>query len=223
MKKFYEIFNHFYSDKKPNKADAFDLLAELAQELDPEKGSKVYNILGSLTVYFRPTLPKKPKTAWQWVAKAAAKQDVRYYLNHVYVERDRIIATDGHRLHMASNDDKLPDGFYCPKTMILQHEPDYAKFPDVDRVLHGDGTKYAGQLDSLDGVNVRPAVKDVNYSAYTFNDDQTQGAQVRYLNDAMCYGDSKLHIPAEIYTSLLVKNDIGLAIVMPMKLDAVKS
>jgi DNA polymerase III sliding clamp (beta) subunit (PCNA family) len=41
--------------------------------------------------------------ALPWVAKASANNDPRYYLNSVYFDRDEeaIVATDGHRLHLA--------------------------------------------------------------------------------------------------------------------------
>ena len=66
--------------------------------------------LASLYAYFMPSLPAKPKTSEQWVAMAMANKDVRYYLNYIYSDGNRIMATDGHRLHIVNK--SVAQGFY---------------------------------------------------------------------------------------------------------------
>lgn len=117
--------------KKASKAQAFELIKSL------KKGGQLSEIeLDSLVKYFAPAMPAKPKNAFQWVAKAAGKKDVREYLNYVYVtEEGEAQATDGHRVHRAFVDGYEP-GYYCPKTGLkTNYKPDYAKFPDIDRVM----------------------------------------------------------------------------------------
>ncbi|MNC36452.1 DNA polymerase III subunit beta [compost metagenome] len=79
------------------------------------------------------------KTVAAWVAKAAAKKDIRKYLNYVYVNEGVMVATDGHRLHLAPSD--LAPGLYDPKSMVKMFGLDYeasghpGKFPDYRRII----------------------------------------------------------------------------------------
>ena len=95
--------------------------------------------LALLYTHFMPAAPAKPKTLAQWIARAAGKKDVRYYINYVYADHaaQRLVATDGHRLHLmplpAQGFDKA--GFYCPTTLEYLHDEEFANFPDVDRII----------------------------------------------------------------------------------------
>lgn len=88
--------------------------------------------LDALINYFAPSVPKRPKDVFDWVAKAVADdRDVRTYLRYVYVENGEIVATDGHRMHIGETD--LPNGYYCPKTRLRVDV--YAKYPQYKRVI----------------------------------------------------------------------------------------
>ena len=95
--------------------------------------------LALLYTHFMPAAPAKPKTLAQWVARAAGKKDVRYYLNYVYADHaaQRLVATDGHRLHFMPLPAQGFDqpGFYCPKTLEYLHDEQYTNFPDIDRII----------------------------------------------------------------------------------------
>ena len=52
-----------------------------------------------LYAYFLPSVTKI-KSPFDWCVKAHSNKDARYYLNHVYADGERTIATDGHRLHV---------------------------------------------------------------------------------------------------------------------------
>ena len=117
--------------KKPSKKVAHEIIKELyAQAPDDETSAN----LAKLYKYFMPPIPKTPKTPFDWVAGAMGVNDVRYYLNYVHVDADYIGATDGHRLHRVANTDCLPPGFYN-KVGDKVHEPDFANFPNVSRVI----------------------------------------------------------------------------------------
>lgn len=93
--------------------------------------------LDCLINYFAPSVPKKPKDAFDWVAKAVADdRDVRKYLMFVYVEDGEMVATNGNRMHIAKT--SLPNGFYDPRSR-LQVEVD-AKYPQYKRVVPKLGT-----------------------------------------------------------------------------------
>ena len=66
--------------------------------------------LAQLYAHHMPEPPAKPKTAWDWVARAANPKNVRPYCQAVFVKDGLAYATDGRRIHAAPTD--LPDGAY---------------------------------------------------------------------------------------------------------------
>ena len=102
--------------------------------LDLKSGERTLNDydLDALINYFSPSVPKKPKDAFDWVAKAVADdRDVRFYLRYVYVEDGVMVGCSGARLHTSKTD--LPNGFYHPESR-LRVEVD-AKYPQWQRIL----------------------------------------------------------------------------------------
>lgn len=114
---------------KASKKEAYTLIQNLHEGKALTTGETE-----SLLLYFAPPMPKKAKTAMEWLAKAAAVQDVREYLCYVYVTAEGIgYATDGH-IACRSKLDGMPEGYYCPKT--LAKVTDMAvKYPNVERVF----------------------------------------------------------------------------------------
>lgn len=80
---------------------------------------------------------KKPKTHFEWCAKAAGWKDVREYLRYVHVTEERMVGTDGHRVHMAPNTEGLEPGFY-DATGVKIHDLNHARYPDIERVMVSD-------------------------------------------------------------------------------------
>ncbi len=114
-----EIIEHTQSDPNgPYREGDGDLLLDLAR----------------LYAHFLPKPGKRARTTWQWVAMAMAKNDVRHYLCYVYVTEDEIVATDGHRLHVAPNVEGLTPGYYDAAGNRI-HAPDYARYPEYKRVI----------------------------------------------------------------------------------------
>lgn len=96
--------------------------------------------------YLAPPLPKTAKTAFQWVAKAAGKNDLRKYLNSVHVDGGVMYASDGHRIHWAPTE--LGDGYYDARTE-LPFDLD-SKYPDVRRTVGGSfGDRHEVRLDDV--------------------------------------------------------------------------
>ena len=138
------IATHATKIKKPNKLQAFDILTELVgdHELPIDEIAKLYS-------FFMPPIPGKPKTTEQWVGKAMAIKDVRFYLRWYYSDGERLTCTDGHRLH--SMPTTLPKGFY---DKALNPVEDQGKYPEVARVINLTGRKeYTVLMSSLE---VRP-------------------------------------------------------------------
>ena len=87
--------------------------------------------MAQLYAYFMPKTPAKPKTPEAWVALAMAKNDVREYLQFLYSDGKRLMATDGHRLHIVPTE--LPEGYYDKQLNKLENI-EY-RYPEVDRVI----------------------------------------------------------------------------------------
>lgn len=102
--------------------------------------------LQDLLLFFAPPMPKVPKTAEDWVAKAVDPKDLRVSLQHLYSDGERLIGCDGHVLLYAPT--KRPVGYYCRKTMLPV--PMEEKYPDVDRVIPKDNCHV--EIDCLDGL-----------------------------------------------------------------------
>lgn len=120
------------SAKRVTRRMAFESLTAIIELADGNAdhtidGSTVIRQLADLYTFFMPPIAK-PKTAEQWVAQAMAKNDVRYYLNSLYVTyRDDLVATDGYRLHIMPVLD-LAHGFYDAALHPVDVD---AKYPDV--------------------------------------------------------------------------------------------
>lgn len=149
---------------KPSRKEAFDILVAAKSRALSECE------IDSLINYFAPAVPSAPKTAFQWVARAVAIDDVRQYLHFVNVSSGVMRATDGHRLHWATTD--LPDGNYDAKTG-LRVDDNFVRgsFPDISRVIPSIDRMQAAASDPAQGVR-RIGKKDVftlDYGGVIFN------------------------------------------------------
>lgn len=120
--------------KKPTKRVAFDRLITLIENGDENRRG---DVLADLYAFFMPPVPKTPKTAFDWVASAAAgKNDVRACLRMIRADGNRLYATNGHILFI-DNSDKRDAGYYDTAGNPVD---DSATYPDIDRVIpQGEG------------------------------------------------------------------------------------
>lgn len=122
-------------NKPAKKQEAYKLITSL-------KEGKTLTVeeVDSLLLYFHPPKNKVAKTAMEWVSLAVAINDVRFYLNYVYVHDGIATGTDGHRLHRAKVD--LPNGYYCPKTLLpVQVDQKYVSADSIQRVMQISGSQ----------------------------------------------------------------------------------
>ncbi len=192
---------------KTKKEDAFQIVRELAEKpVDPESLAKLY-------AFFMPPLPAKAK-GFKWVARAMGQNDVRYYLNYVHSEGSRVVATDGHRLHLMPGD--LPAGYYDKAETQCNVA---ANYPDIDRVIpprHQAEEKYNLHeiLHKLPVVEVG-GVK-VKTHAYVLPD----GSHVnkRYLDQAVAKDEPAiLRLYEDGRPARIDFEDGRLAVIMPMR------
>jgi len=75
------------------------------------------------------------------VAKAISKDETRYVLNFLKAEKDRIVATDGRRLHMCNNELEIPEGLWKPvintakMMLLLPCVDETANYPHYKQVI----------------------------------------------------------------------------------------
>ena len=115
--------------KKPKKADIFKTITKII-----ETDNATDQQLADLYAFFIPQVAKI-KTPFHWLVKARGVNDVRYYLNHVYSDGTRTMATNGHVAHILN--EPRPEGYYDDNEQLITVD---GKFPDIDRVMpSGDG------------------------------------------------------------------------------------
>ena len=165
--------------------------------------------MAQLYQYFTLKIPAKPKTVEQWVAKAMPKDDIRYYLNYIYSDGNRIMATDGTRLHLAEIE--YPAGYY-DQNMNFIHPVDWAQYPDIDRLINNDrphNIKFSDLMLFLYAVN------GDQVGSFIFNNDIKINAN--YLKQSAQYFDNPIVKFSNKDTSVMIKTDGRLAIIMPMR------
>lgn len=211
--------------KKTSKGMAFEALDEVLTSLagaDIDQDTEA--ALARLWAHFMPGRVARPKTAFDWTAKAMATKDERFYLTYFKVTEDKLIATDGHRLHIAQNEDGLAPGFYGHEGVWLEPE-DSMKYPDIERVTpdpEGSGREWlettTAELE-LETKYTKVSGKDVVLNAYRVG---ATGPYVNadYLNAAVSLEDGPLRINVGDATStvLLVSGDgKRKAIIVPIR------
>ncbi len=165
--------------------------------------------MAKLYRHFMPAIPAKPKTDFQWVALAMGNKDVRYYLNFVYSDGKRLMATDGHRLHLVYTDDYKP-GFY-DKAGTWLHDTDFAKFPDVNRII--PETDKQIKLDSMELNHDMTASKEYQ-RIYDFDEIRVCS---KYLDQAIEYQNTNTIHYLNKDRAVVIRNNDKLAVVMPMR------
>lgn len=128
--------------KKPNKINALELLEKaIAEDLSEHEWACLYK-------YFLPAIPAKPKNSVDWARKVVPKKDVRFYLNYLHVNSDKILhATDGFILAETANHNLQANAYYCAKAVNMVNVD--ARYPNTDRIFNL--VKY-NEIDLLDTV-----------------------------------------------------------------------
>ena len=94
---------------KLNKDKVQDVLEEFYKHVDnnpslePQYKKDTLIQLAQTYKYFQPSVPKKCANILDWVGKAKGKEQNRYYLTEMYADKENIVATDGHRVHITPN------------------------------------------------------------------------------------------------------------------------
>lgn len=193
--------------KRATKKIAYEMAIKLKQgEVLSDKE------LDSLLLYFAPSAPKVAKTAIEWVAKAVATNDIRYYLNFIRVQDGFAYGTDGHRIHRAVSD--LPTGFYCPKTLALVDDVGgtYPRVAEVMTRLKDADNARATLGELTKGVSAK--------KPYLLHEGLDVAISANYITSALNSSDDSSVIEYEPYNSgyrIHGSNEHGVFVVMPMR------
>jgi len=203
--------------RKASKKDAYATVCNLIEGMKLTEPD-----LAALYSYFMPVAPAVCKTPEQWVARAMGDRDVRAYLNYVYSDGERIVATDGHRMHSWKTD-KYPAGYY--DKMMNPVDVEY-KYPDVGRVIpkrcrQDRRSEFEiGDLEVVDLGNDNPKAYRL---VYRLKDSDKTGWQVPYIRDALNRGLvlHRLNERGDGTGAMLIDGpfDDCLAVVMPCSLS----
>lgn len=196
---------------KPKKADCHTFIQQLATEQlstsDIEQG------LAKLYAYFMPPVPKKPKKETDWLLKAVATKDVRFYLEHLHSDGERLYATDGHRLHLFKTTD-YPPGYYnaALNNIAVDHQ-----YPDVNRVIR-EYSQWAhlNEIDYSDVVEISPCVTARRLKV---NGKHIATINQQYWFDAISFLDeqSTLYFGNSPLEAIKIEDGDKLAVIMPLR------
>jgi len=167
---------------KATRKEAYDMVfrMKMGEEISDSEIDHLLN-------FFAPAMPKKAKSAEQWVGLACDAKDRREFCRYIHVKNGVATATDGHRMHWT--DTYLPDGTYDPKTQLLVNFKGI--LPELERIKlsrsdHDLEFKImdveVGQLPSAKGMPT-PFTQFGKYGAI----------MSRYLEAASC-GDKELSV-----------------------------
>lgn len=127
---------------------AFNALLDLISNVDIpinqlENVTKLYQ-------HFLPTIPKRPKTVWEWLASTLNPNYKAAHMRMVYVEGDNMTATNGHAVYTAPNTNDRVDGYYTAEGVRINWN---------EKALWPDTGTFFRNLDMTDGVAMPALVK----------------------------------------------------------------
>ena len=134
-KTFKNIESHAFNNrkhgiKKPNKATASEYMRVLYDTKGVNK-----EFIAALYQYFLPTF-KKPKNLIEWVSLAKSKEATRYYITEMHARDGKLVATDGHRLHVVNLVDTDLDEYLKGYISLTGAEIELGgQFPEYERVI----------------------------------------------------------------------------------------
>lgn len=209
----------FKIDKKPSKSDAQNYIEAIYNNTDD---SQEREQLASLYKYFQPTLPRKCKNIFNWVAKARSKDKCRHYITQSYCRKGNIYATNGHVMYIYTTSERRfseYEGYIDEKGNKIEFN---ATFPDVERVIPERNLKYSF---SMDDINIIKDDKGIQYGTFYISGVIAK-LNLKYLLDTL-NGETQATIylsgttPEEsdhISEPILFVFDDREAVVMPTKL-----
>lgn len=197
-----------------NKKACLDIVEDIA--LNNLSKPQLQSRCAELYSYFIPKPPAKAKTVEDWVWKAVAKKDIRWYLEQAYAhENGDLVATDGHRLHIFHNSGYEP-GYYNAQMLPISID---ARFPNYQAVVPSKGTPFKLSQLTLNTKKAKIGKKDHWY--YEVEVDlpfKTQHFDKKYFDDAVnFFEDPTIFFGTHDKASIRIEHGNCTAVLMPMK------
>ena len=215
-----EIANAANNQKKLSKSATWNDYKRLVKILDATDltDGDAYRILINMYNHFQPAPPAKPKTPQQWLTKAmAGKNEVRYYLQHIYADGSNLVATDGLRLHIHTAN-TLPDGYYDKNMQKINED---AKFPEYKRVLPNSSRVRHQSRKLTKSFLLSGEIRVHSGKEEAINPIGDVWVKKQYLVDALSFWDSsetvEINYAGKMDSITISANDC-LAVVMPIRL-----
>lgn len=209
-----------------DKAQTAQILRDLMEQ-DTERGAEYWApAYRYLLVSMKPATGKAGKNDAAWVHLAVGVKDIRYYLNWDYSDGKRLMATDGHRLHIATGITR-PAGWYDKGgQMLTLADEEGWEYPDVDRIIPrlSDCAAYAAVLSELESGEI-PGISRKGKKLLAVKLPCGRWIQSRYMVDALA-GHPAGNNGAFTYhaapgcTDTAIRIDYGnrLAVIMPCRM-----
>ena len=164
-------------------------------------------------------IPKDKTIPWYdhlaWVLRAVSTDETRYILNHVLVDGNKIVATDGRRLHMLEADWGLGDGLYSavktPRKIVLVEATDAGTYPKYSQVIPDHFTQSFDICGDKQG-NVAGRL------LFKLGQLDIAPLFLPFVNDIFSCGVTQMEVRVNSsLDAIAFKDEIRLAIVMPMR------
>lgn len=142
------LANATHLKKKSNKTELWPLLVQDVFDNDTVPQSTKE----ALYRYFLPTKTKTVEDTFRWVHQATSNDETRFYLSAVYCDDGKLIATDGHRMHLWDSPGAgfEQDNFYNINGDKVKME--HANFPPYERVI--PSKRFEVEVEDIDKVGV---------------------------------------------------------------------
>ena len=159
----------------------------------------------------------------QWCIKAVSKDTYRPNLMHLYIDKDFMAGTDGHRLHIAFNDWDFEPGLYeilnlkANEILLAKSETlSLGDYPAIWRVIPAHCKN--GIPSFFCNMEKGQELHDKSYLAYHVYRNTGNCYNLKFLDDIRMGGNLKFELGEE--KSMLViasENHDRLAMIMPLK------
>lgn len=157
----------------------------------------------------------------RFVAVAVSSDETRMGMNYLKVEKNKIIATDGRRLHMVEIDPPVEPGLYeviknnTRDIVIARDDNPKTEYPNYDRVIPTDSAIYSCTFDGIRNLKRKPRdFAKVSQMMYLFPEPTT--FNLKYVED-IGFGPWRVEWRGAS-KGLVFRTTERMALIMPMQI-----
>ena len=152
-----------------------------------------------------------------WVISARRHEETSHNLHLVCIKKNRVVCTDGNRLHLFRHDREYKPGLYevkakDKKTIILQRLEDKEVYPNIVKVVPRRFVKKISIKETKD------MTRGANYTHVVRQMDEEETLDLNYYEDCVTEGEWLVKF-SDSGGPVYFKNKDRTALIMPAKLD----